>query len=424
MINNDIKEILKEIQKMRKIGEHERALEVIENLYKTEKDMDKSVTAFLQYQKGLIYSKRKEKEKAMDAFSIAIDNSKSATQKIVIQAANYEVLGHNIDAYFTLKNLSLQKSSSGERNMADSLIKEMLTTNRILKKSVEFVEKLDESEIDEKAAEEIGSLLSVSKNDPYLWTLFGKFYTGKGQYEKALNCFEKGSGGQLKKFESLVGAIHCHILLGNIEIAKINLKAAKDSAKTEQQIADLEKIRQTITTLKPPAKEETSEEELLIEHNIVTPPPPPPEEKPEQSATSGDEDDFREGDLLNSGQITVESAESEKKSIEVEEVKETIEVPPPPPENLTEETLKDMLKTEEEEAKAGSFEKFQKIDEIEKSTLWARVRPEKAEPEKNDPGQKRFNAKISLLNSVVSIAVFLSFVAGAAAGIIFAMKYF
>ncbi len=427
MINNDIKEILKEIQKMRKIGEHERALEVIENLYKTEKDMDKSVTAFLQYQKGLIYSKRKEKEKAMDAFSIAIDNSKSATQKIVIQAANYEVLGHNVDAYFTLKNLSLQKSSSGERNMADSLIKEMLTTNRILKKSVEFVEKLGETEIDEKAAEEIGSLLSVSKNDPYLWTLFGKFYAGKGQYDKALNCFEKGSESQLKKFESLVGAIHCHILLGNIEIAKINLKAAKDSAKTEQQIADLEKISQTISKLKPPAKEETSEEELLIEHNIV-PPPPPPEEKTEQSTTTGEEEDFGEGDLLNSGQITVESAESEKKSFENEEVKEAIEIPPPPPEDVTEETLKDMLKSEgeeqEEEAKAGSFEKFQKIDEIEKSTLWARVRPEKTEPKLSYREEKRYDAKVSFLNSIVSIAVFLSFAAGAAAGIIFAMKYF
>ncbi|MBN2363985.1 hypothetical protein JXL83_07620 [candidate division WOR-3 bacterium] len=435
MIDGDIKEILKEIQKMRKIGEHERALEVIENLYKSEKDMDKGVTAFLQYQKGLIYSKRKEKEKAMDAFAIAIDNSKSATQKVVIQAANSEVLGHNVDAYFSLKNLSLQKSSAGERNMADSLIKEMLTTNRILKKSIEFVEKLDETKIDDAAAEEIGSLLSVSKNDPYLWTLFGKYYAGKAQYDKALNCYEKGSESQLKKFESLVGAIHCHIMLGNIEIAKINLKAAKDTAKTEQQIADLDKISQAISKLKPSKSEETPEEDLLIEHTIIAP-PPPPEKESAQLQEEKEEDDFREGDLVAMSQVSAEIPEkSTAEKIEPEPappeptppepVPESLPaqkmVPPPPPDEFEEG-----IKTEEQkkDEKTLSFDKFQEIDEIEKSYLWDRGKPEKKTPDVDFKKIKKYEAKLSFLNSAVSIIIFLSFAAGTAAGVVLAMRYF
>lgn len=441
MIDGDIKEILKEIQKMRKIGEHERALEVIENLYKSEKDMDKGVTAFLQYQKGLIYSKRKEKEKAMDAFAIAIDNSKSATQKVVIQAANSEVLGHNVDAYFSLKNLSLQKSSAGERNMADSLIKEMLSTNRILKKSIEFVEKLDETKIDDAAAEEIGSLLSVSKNDPYLWTLFGKYYAGKAQYDKALNCYEKGSESQLKKFESLVGAIHCHIMLGNIEIAKINLKAAKDTAKTEQQIADLDKISQAISKLKPPKSEEPPEEDFLIEHTIIAP-PPPPEKESVQLPEVKEEDDFREGDLVAMSQVaaevpeksTAEKIEPEPASPEItpaeptptepipESFPDQIMVPPPPPPDEFEEGVK----TEEQKKaeKTLSFDKFQEIDEIEKSYLWDRGKPEKKAPDIDYKKIKKYEAKLSFLNSAVSIIMFLSFAAGTAAGIVLAMRYF
>ncbi|MBN1150332.1 hypothetical protein JXA84_03810 [candidate division WOR-3 bacterium] len=427
MLDSDIKAILKEIQKMRRIGEHERALEVIENLYKTEKDLDKGIIAFLQYQKGLIYSKRKEKEKAMDSFAIAIDYSKSATQKVVIQAANSEVLGHLVDAYYSLKNLSLQKSSAGEKNMADSLINEMLKTNNVLRKSIEFVEKIDESKIDDKIAEEIGNLLKVNKNDPYIWCLFGKYHSSKGKYDKALNCFEKGTSSQLKKFESLVGAVHCHIMLGNVELAKINLKAARETAKTDQEIADLEKIEQLIEKIKPKAAEEPQEDELLIEHS-TTMPPPPPEDFTQKNITQDaeEEDDFKQGDLLSVVSETAPKSQEilkpdeNEEEIETEGKKEThtqpdLKVPPPPPDD-------EQLEILPEKESSKTFEEFEHIDEVEKSALWVRTEPEKKTDEKYWKNQKKYERKLSLLNSVVSILVFLSFASGIAAGVIIALK--
>jgi len=296
MLTGDLKKKLKEVQKLRRQQKFEEALALLDIIDNGESNIETGVAAYAYYQKGLILGSLNKIEKAKESFKKAISFSQSKSQKKIIESGDFKVRKMYLDAYFLLKKLGEEKSTESS-GMTKVLIDELLK-NTDLKIALNIIEKFNDENYTSELKIAFEKLIEKNPNDLYLWSILGKFYIQAQEYEKALNAYMKGYGSPNKKFESILGIIHCYVLFENYDKAKEFINKAKKIAESEKDKKNIETFEKTIklelkkTETKTELKtDEQPESELKITHSVdlnamkteqaelkkTTDLPPPPE---------------------------------------------------------------------------------------------------------------------------------------------------
>lgn len=289
MLTGDLKKKLKEVQKLRKQKKYNEALALLDNIDNEESSIETGVAAYAYYQKGLILGSLNKIEEAKVSFKKAISFSQSTSQRKIIESGDFKIRKMYLDAYFLLKKLGEEKGTESS-GMTKVLIDELLK-NTDLKIAINIIEKFNNENYSSELKLALEKLIEKNPDDLYLWSVIGKFYIHGQEYEKALDAYKKGCGSPIKKFESILGIIHCHVLFENYNKAKEYIDTAKKIAISDKDIKSIERFEKTVnlalkntktqTTIK---SKEPSSSEFTILHStdpdlMKTVPPPPPEDE-------------------------------------------------------------------------------------------------------------------------------------------------
>lgn len=289
MLTGDLKKKLKEVQKLRKQKKYNEALALLDNIDNEESNIETGVAAYAYYQKGLILGSLNKIEEAKVSFKKAISFSQSKSQRKIIESGDFKVRKMYLDAYFLLKKLGEEKGTESS-GMTKVLIDELLK-NTDLKIALNIIEKFNNENYSSELKLALEKLVEKNPDDLYLWSVIGKFYIHGQEYKKALDAYKKGCGSPIKKFESILGIIHCHVLFENYNKAKEYIDTAKKIAISDKDIKNIERFEKTVDLALKNTKTQTaikskepSSSEFTILHStdpdlMKTVPPPPPEDE-------------------------------------------------------------------------------------------------------------------------------------------------
>ena len=273
MLEDQIKNKLKEVQKLRKLGKFDDALAEINKIDISGENIEKGVAAYVLYQKGLILSSLGDTQNAHQTFQKALDVSQSSTQRMIIKSGDLKNQKMILDAYYTLQELIAKNKKSGGKNMAEVLSEELLK-NVDLKISLNLLEKFNGTNFSEELFTAFEKLAKKNPHDSFIWSILGDFYVYYDDYKKALEAYKKGYDSPYKKFDSCTGIINCHINFRNIDQAKQYLGIARKIAADQSQQEKIEDFSQIIQSLEQNQELQTVRKAGLGDDFEKSPPPP------------------------------------------------------------------------------------------------------------------------------------------------------
>ncbi|KQC13749.1 MAG: hypothetical protein APR63_07625 [Desulfuromonas sp. SDB] len=390
MLGDQIKNKLKEVQKLRKLGKFDEALAEINKIDISGENIEKGVAAYVLYQKGLILSSLGDTQNAHQTFQKALDVSQSSTQRMIIKSGDLKNQKMILDAFYILQELIAKNKKSSGKNMAEVLSEELLK-NVDLKIALNLLEKFKGRNFSEELFTAFEKLAKKNPHDAFIWSILGDFYVYYDDYKKALEAYKKGYDSPYKKFDSCTGIINCHINFRNIDQAKQYLSIARKIASDQSQQEKIEDFNQIIQSLEQNQELQTVKSGDVEDDFEKSPPPPDltaktadakPADKelrekqtvPEQESSAEkqqqEQDEFPE--FIHDNRLemyktdTVSTQQSTPPAQSEDMTEKQAEQPPPPPETETEQL--EQAELDEDQTANGEEESEEKTESLTKRT--------------------------------------------------------